>query len=311
MIRLIHLSSNSSKDTWKGEYKDDSSKWDEDLKDLVMFSKKEAGEFYVTLDEYLAYFESTSVSLYAPEFEMINHLSIQQPLGAYTIVKVGISESTEAIFKVTQPFTKREAPGNVRMVINKDVEENKQCPEKLMHIDGTFTENQRSAFLEIPKELSKGTYYLYLEVDNEEVEFCLTVISNTLVKLATISCSDYPDFVHTMVKDYMTFKHNQYKCSPSEPEIQIKNYFGLAIGGYCAHYYTNNSPNKTTYVENFKYQNMTDIEIEDSKNGEMVTVTVEPGEEVLKVSKKKIPYCVVDMSFNNAYLYPDEVLVEQ
>jgi len=308
MIRLVHLSSNTKKDTWKGEYADDSDKWTDDLKEQVKFSLKQSGEFFVSYDEYLENFEYTSMCLYAPEFEMITHMEIKQPLGMYTIVKMTLVQSTEAIFKVTQPFTERDHPGVMRIVINKDVEENKEIEEKIYHIDGTLTQGARSIYLETQEELSKGTYYIYIEVDDKNIEYSLTLISNTLIKMKTIPNSDYPTFIEDMVKSYMNLKHNNYRCAKNEPDIQMKSYFGAKLAGFGAHYFINHTKNQTTYLENITYEDRKEIEFlfDHAKEGKSLEVRVEPGEEVLKIIKKLTPSAQVDLSYSNAFIYPDE-----
>lgn len=312
-LRLIKLSNNTKKNDWKGEYSDTSSNWDEDLKSSVDFENKQPGEFYVTYDEYLDYFVATNIGCYAPEFEMIQHLDIKQPKGSYTLVKMNIMKSSDAIFKITQPFTDRENPAHIRLVVCKDIEENKEVEENILHIDGLFVANERSTFLESVEELFKGTYYVFIELDDKDIEYCLTVISTTVVKMKTISSNDMPNFLEDMVKNYMTLKHTNYRCTPTEPDIIMKTYFGAKLGGYCVHWYSNKSKNDTTYLENFKYENAKEIEYQ-FKHGskdEMVSVKVKPGEEVVRIVKKLNPSSPADMVYNNAFIYPDSYLEQK
>ena len=119
----------------------------------------------------------------------------------------------------------------------RDVEENKEVDEKLYHIDGHFTQDERITFIESPDDLSKGIYYLWIEFDGPEIEYCLTLISSTVIQAKTVPNHEYPDFLEQMVGSYLRQKHSAYRCAKSEPDIQIKSYFGNKIGGYCAHRY--------------------------------------------------------------------------
>lgn len=101
---------------------------------------------------------------------------------------------------------------------------------------------------------------MFIELDDIEVDYSLTLLSTSRLEGKTLNQSEYLDFLDDMISCYMALEVTSYRCIKSEPDIQIKNYSGMKLGGYIAHYYTNQSKNGTIYLENFKYSQKEDIE---------------------------------------------------
>lgn len=306
--KLVLLDGHTNKDSWRGEWKDTSDNWTDDLKQVAKFETKHTGEFYVSYEEYLKYFSKTYLGLYTPELEMISHLPISQPLGSYTIVKLNAVETSEIAFKITQPFGLPASP--VRFIINKDITNNDSVPERYYYVDGRYFQNDRISYLEVAEKFQKGVYYLFIEVDDVATDLSLSLFSSTIVQAKTVSLEEHPGFLEEIIACYMTLKESQYRCSKDEPEIQIKYYNGMKLGGYLAHYYTNESPNGTVYQENFKYSNPESFEFlfPYDKEKETIPVKVLPGEKILKIFKKKDISAAANISYNNSFVASDEFL---
>jgi len=59
--RLLKVSNPWNKQEWKGTWSDKDSRWTSELKDQVGFIKKHTGEFYIGLDDFCTYFDSTTI----------------------------------------------------------------------------------------------------------------------------------------------------------------------------------------------------------------------------------------------------------
>ena len=133
-IRLILVKNSSSKLLWKGEWNNDSSKWNENTKINAKFNSKEDNDFYVTYEEYLRLFESSTICICTPEFEKITYLKVNQPKDAYRVLRLDLFKSSEVIIKITQPLFMKSSPAKLRFVVNKIMEEEKDIEESIYYI---------------------------------------------------------------------------------------------------------------------------------------------------------------------------------
>lgn len=178
-VRLVLIKNTTNKNTWKGQWAEDSKHWNDETKRDAKFDSKGAGEFYVTYEEYLEIFKHTTICVYTPEFEKFTYHKIKQNMGKYRVVQLDLDQSSEVILKITQPMKMKNSPAKLRFVVNKDIEDNKEVDERLYYITGLFVKDERISFIESEDAYSKGTYYLFIEFDDVEIDYCLTAISTS------------------------------------------------------------------------------------------------------------------------------------
>ena len=181
--RIILIKNFWSKPVWKGEWSDDSKFWNEEAKTNAKFNNKGSYDFYVTYEEYLEIFKLSTICVYTPEFEKISYQMIKQNKGDYNVVQLDLAKSSEVIIKISQPISMKNSPAKLRFVVNQDIEENKEVDERLYYITGLFEKDEQLSFIESEDAYSKGTYYLFIEFDDVDIDYCLTVISNTDSKI--------------------------------------------------------------------------------------------------------------------------------
>ena len=104
--------------------------------------------------------------------------------------------------------------------------------------------------------------------------------------------------------------HASYRSAPSEPDIHIKSYFGIKLGGYCCHAYINNSKNDTIYLEYFRYENPDEVKclFKSTVKDNFHEILVKPGTKKYLICKKLNPENEVDISFSNSFIYSDKAL---
>ena len=93
--------------------------------------QKKTTIFYVTYEEYLRLFESSTICIYTPEFEKITYLKVNQPKDTYRVLRLDLFKSSEVIIKITQPLSMKSSPAKLRFVVNKIMEEEKDIEESI------------------------------------------------------------------------------------------------------------------------------------------------------------------------------------
>lgn len=234
---------------------------------------------------------------------------IKQNKGEYNVVQMDLAKSSEVIIKISQPISMKNSPAKLRFVVNQDIEENKEFDERLYYITGLFEKDEQLSFIESEDAYSKGTYYLFIEFDDVEIDYCLTIISNCDAKITIMESPQ--SFLEEMVRSYMSIMHTSYRSLPSEPDIHIKSYFGLKLGGYGCHAYVNNSKNDTMYLENFKYKNPDAVKclFKSTVKDDFHEVLVKPDSQKYLICKKLNPESEVDVFYSNAFIHSDESLI--
>ena len=60
-IKLLRIVNPHGRQYWKGKWSDKDNSWNEKSKDIVKFSHRLPGEFFISFDDYLKYFKNTHI----------------------------------------------------------------------------------------------------------------------------------------------------------------------------------------------------------------------------------------------------------
>lgn len=101
-FRLLKLRNPWGHFSWQGDWSDDSSMWNDELRDILMPHGGSEGVFWISFDDVLRYFDCIDICKVRTGWNEVRLLGTLQPLCAISCVLLTVLEPTEAEFTLFQ-----------------------------------------------------------------------------------------------------------------------------------------------------------------------------------------------------------------
>ncbi|CAI2385633.1 unnamed protein product [Moneuplotes crassus] len=261
---ILKISNPWATQTYKGTWSDQDSKWTEELKEMVDFSKKNDGEFYTSYSNFIQCFESVTICKCNPFLRVISR-KMSHKQNSYILINLTLPTNTDLSINIHQ-YMKRlfkpedYKPGNIRVLIAEKTEDPKS-PFK--YVIGDYKYDTDILSIDSPMILRKGTYYLYIQLDCEDqldAQFSCNMIGSDMI-VSKVPHSEFGFFLINTLKDYARTKVENSRISPKDAGFVTKFFYSYETAGYGLYLFTNNSQNDSTALEKVTFTKLEGLKL--------------------------------------------------
>ena len=293
-VRLLQVRNPWRHFEWSGDWSDSSSKWTPALKKAVNFNKEQDGAFWMSLSDFVTYFETCTICMVEDTYWTESLPMDQTKEEEFSVVEVRVTETSD-LFVIACQVDERRFGGieggysysPVRMLAAKET-----SPTSLSYITGKVNSSTRDSWLQL-KGLTPGIYLIYIEFLWKSTAtdlFGVSVYSDHSVNLRDVTAPN---------TNYMQKCFNPASIVNFAPKPVMDSgdfhYYTVALAGKEGHepnlyldWFENTSKTAqiTVEIRHQPWVNMQFIGEKDSLTGEM-TVVLEPGEGRVVGKKQK------------------------
>ena len=264
--KVLRISNPWNRQQWKGKWCDTDKNWTARNKSIVKYDRKTKGEFFIGFEDYLKYFDSTTICKSDPYYDQ-STLKLKHSKGSHCLIKIDVPVKTHLVIRVSQIMTRlfpekvKYKPAFMRIILGKFTNDPKR---PIAYVQGGFKTYSDMIWIETEGLVEKGKYWAYIELDwNNDLINCFSLWAlGYKISIAEIDAKEYPSFLKHCIKDYAKYKLEKYRTKDNEPNFKAKNYLGELTAGYGFHYFQNYSENDTTVIDNVKYTQIEGIKFE-------------------------------------------------
>jgi calpain-15 len=290
--RIVQVRNPWGKFEWTGDWGDRSALWTEDIKKQVNFKDAEDGEFWMSVRDFVKYYEGVGICKFHSEY-LYKSIAFDHKVNktSTSMVRLIVTKPTHIFLSLNQKDDRcyEEKQGYsyslARIMLGKIT------PEGLKYIDGDFI-NDRNMVLEMAI-LEKGSYVITIEMlwsQNFYKVFNLSSYSKEEVHFEHIPAADIYLVQRNLLKSYILQSKpgstDSVKFKDYGPkESRIHKYWGL-VHGIAFFYFINNSLNRTKLCEKVDMTKLENLQIcPPHTNNKSFNVTVLPYDDALVLYK--------------------------
>ena len=160
-IRLVKIKNNWGTNEWLGDWSDGSRKWTNEFKDKVGLDEKEDGVFWMSYEDFLAFYTSTNICKMHNNYSLVNEKVHVNPDEPFSTVNINVPKDTNGYFEVNMKNRRL-----YKHLKGQDEFENPYCSMTVFRKDGddfafigSDAGKQNRLYVECP-ELQRGNYYV-------------------------------------------------------------------------------------------------------------------------------------------------------
>ena len=179
-VRLLKVRNPWGHQEWTGDWSDNSDKWTPELAELLDLKVKDDGVFWIQLEDYVQYYNTTTICKMRENFNM-QSLRVSHPRGGSSAVLVTIKKPTKIYFTASQyrwrmfPRDNNYKASFIKMILCKLGDA--FAYEKYEYLDGRVTRAEDTT-VEAEEGREPGRYIVWMEAE-WEFEEINTIFFNT------------------------------------------------------------------------------------------------------------------------------------
>ena len=102
-FKLLKVANPHAEQNWKGRWSDNDENWDDRYRNIADFENKRHGEFFIDIDDFLKYFEHSSIYSPIPDREKISK-RYSHPKDSYLLLKFTTRKNSKITISVSQYY---------------------------------------------------------------------------------------------------------------------------------------------------------------------------------------------------------------
>lgn len=225
-LKLIKIRNPWGQFEWNGDFSDKSNDWNPKLKEIVGWTDKDDGIFYMKFADFLKYYPYSFICKFEREFKYCWKRYSQTPDETMVVTKIQIKRPIKIMINLHQKSARifSDIPNyktNMsRIILCRYYKNRAQCYE---YVSSHATSGEK-LHLEFAK-LEEGEYHIFTHVNwpfkGFENDYVISTYAEELVEIETVKHEEIPeDFLHMIFYSYL---------DKNEPKKELKDKLDLQI----------------------------------------------------------------------------------
>eukprot|EP00826_Nyctotherus_ovalis_P060100 TRINITY_DN8408_c0_g1_i16.p1 TRINITY_DN8408_c0_g1~~TRINITY_DN8408_c0_g1_i16.p1 ORF type:complete len:535 (+),score=155.60 TRINITY_DN8408_c0_g1_i16:73-1677(+) len=290
-LLLLQLLDPWETNKWTGNWSENSPTWTSEA--IRVLGKKGivgTHRFYIALEDYLGFYQSTTVCYLPSNSQFVKEVECTQAPGDCSLIKVQVKEPTTGLFTIAQKPLRIMSKKYVNYKISEiSLMIAKKDGSDFKFIKGEVGCNENYT-VKINGTMNKGEYVILLEANwcCEGVDsFVFNAYTSRQTELVRMSSREFPGYIEKVLKSCAVI-NTEPKTYANKHEPMIKKYASIngSNAGYGYIYYKNDSEDTILY-EAITFKKLKNIKA--SVKGKKIDIRLNPNQDKIIVLKKTGP----------------------